>query len=425
MSSSKMNSTELFARALKHIPGGVNSPVRAWSAVGGGPRFVAAASGARITDVEGRTYLDFMASWGPLILGHAHPAVLRSVEDALVKGTSFGAPTAREVEFAEQLCAAVPSFERVRLVSSGTEATMSALRLARAATGRPEIVKFAGCYHGHVDGLLVRAGSGATTLGVPDSPGVPEANAALTRIATYNDPETVKALCGDRTAAVIVEPVAGNMGVVPPAPGFLEALRETCDATGALLIFDEVITGFRLAYGGYQNLCGVTPDLTCMGKIVGGGLPVGAYGGRADLMDQIAPAGPVYQAGTLSGNPLAVSAGLATLGELRADGFYERLDSMAARLQSGIENALGDRVACIQRVGSMMTLFFGVERVGSYEDATSTDTERFARFFRALLDEGLWFPPSQFEAWFVSAAHAERDIEDAVAAIGRAIVASD
>jgi glutamate-1-semialdehyde 2,1-aminomutase len=425
MSSIKQSSAELFARARECIPGGVNSPVRAWSAVGGRPRFVASASGARITDVEGRSYLDFMASWGPLILGHTHPAVMRSVEDALVAGTSFGAPTAREVAFAEELCAAVSSLERVRLVSSGTEATMSALRLARAATGRPEIVKFAGCYHGHVDGLLVRAGSGATTLGVPDSPGVPEAIASLTRIATYNDPESVRAQCGDRTAAVIVEPVAGNMGVVPPAPGFLEALRETCDATGALLVFDEVITGFRLTYGGYQNLCGVTPDLTCMGKIVGGGLPVGAYGGRADLMDQIAPAGPVYQAGTLSGNPLAVSAGLATLAELRADGFYERLDSMSVRLQSGIAAALGDRAACIQRVGSMMTLFFGVDRVRCYEEATGSDTERFGRFFAALLDEGIWFPPSQFEAWFVSAAHTEQDVDDAIAAIGRAIIASD
>lgn len=421
MTTSREDSGQLFDAAMSCIPGGVNSPVRAWSSVGGKPRFVESASGCRITDVEGRTYLDFVGSWGPMILGHAHPKILEKLADTMQRGTSFGAPTASEVEIAELICSAFGYMDRVRLVSSGTEATMSAVRLARAATGRPEIVKFAGCYHGHVDGLLVRAGSGATTLGVPDSPGVPEANAALTRVADYNDADSVRAQVSEKTAAVIIEPVAGNMGVVSPEPGFLEELRSICDQSGALLIFDEVMTGFRLAWGGYQNICGVEPDLTCLGKIVGGGLPVGAYGGRAELMDRVAPAGPVYQAGTLSGNPLAVAAGLATLGELQAPGFYDDLENRCARLEKGLRKALGERPGCVQRVGSMITLFCGVGAVSDYSDAVSADTETFASLFRALLDEGLWIPPSQFEAWFVSAAHTDHDIDAACAAVERAL----
>jgi glutamate-1-semialdehyde 2,1-aminomutase len=418
-------SEELFEKACRYLPGGVNSPVRAWSAVGGHTRFVASASGARITDVDGRTYIDYIASWGPLILGHAHPAVIAAVRAALERGTSFGASTEAEVELAERICGHFPSLEKVRLVSSGTEATMSALRLARAATGRSEIIKFAGCYHGHADGLLVRAGSGATTLGVPDSPGVPTAIAALTRVAEYNDLDSVDRLCGDDTAAIIVEPVAANMGVVPPCEGFLAGLRDLASERGALLVFDEVITGLRVGHGGYQQLAGVTPDLTCLGKIIGGGLPVGAYGGRADLMDRIAPAGPVYQAGTLSGNPLAVSAGLAALTELERTNPYGELAAITARLQSGLEAALGDRPGCVQRVGSMLTLFFGVDAVRDYAEATRADTARFGRFFRALLDQGVWIPPSQFEAWFVSVAHDTADIERTIDAVAKALAASD
>jgi glutamate-1-semialdehyde 2,1-aminomutase len=418
-------SADLFDRAERAIPGGVNSPVRAWKSVGGSPRFVDSASGAEIVDSDGNTYIDYVGSWGPMILGHAHSEVLSAVHAAADKGTSFGAPTPLEVEFAETIRSFVPSMERVRLVNSGTEATMSALRLARAATGRSAIVKFAGCYHGHADGLLVRAGSGATTLGVPDSPGVPEAIAHLTRIANFNDAASVRALCDDDVAAVIVEPVAGNMGVVPPVPGFLEVLREITASTGALLIFDEVMTGFRVAPGGYQELCGVRPDLTCFGKIIGGGLPVGGYGGRADLMDRVAPAGPVYQAGTLSGNPLAVSAGLKTLEVLRRDDPYGALEKAAARLEAGLVEALAGREGCVQRVGSMLTLFFGKRSVVNYDDALELDTERFGRFFAAMLDEGVWLPPSQFEAWFVSAAHGDREIERTVEAARRAIAASD
>jgi len=417
-------SAELFARALRCIPGGVNSPVRAWSAVGGSPRFVASAAGSRITDVDGRDYIDYVGSWGPMILGHAPAVVLAAIEASLQSGTSFGAPTEGEVRLAEALVRNVPSIERVRLVSSGTEATMSALRLARAFTDRPEIVKFAGCYHGHADGLLVRAGSGATTLGVPDSPGVPDEVAGLTQLATYNDLESVGRVLSDRTAAVIVEPVAGNMGVVPPATDFLAGLRRLCDESGALLVFDEVISGFRIGLGGYQGLCGITPDLTCLGKIIGGGMPVGAYGGRADIMERIAPAGPVYQAGTLSGNPLAVAAGLAAIEELERTDPYAGLDDRAARLERGVVAALDGEKACVQRVGSLMTLFFGVERVGGYDDALRADTGRHARFFRAALDEGVWLPPSQFEVWFVSTAHGDDDIDRTIAALGRALASS-
>ena len=418
-------SERLYLRALKVIPGGVNSPVRAWKAVGGAPRFVASASGAYITDVDGRRYLDYIASWGPMILGHAHPEVVAALHEALADGTSFGASTELEVELAEKLTALVPSIERVRLVSSGTEATMSAIRLARGATGRPAIVKFAGCYHGHSDGLLVRAGSGATTLGVPDSPGVPDDIVRWTRVARYNDLESVERLCDEQCAAVIVEPVAGNMGVAPPEPGFLEGLRELTSRRGALLIFDEVISGLRVSLGGYQAVSGVIPDLTCLGKIIGGGLPVGAYGGKAEIMDQVSPSGPVYQAGTLSGNPLAVRAGLTTVEILEREQPYERLDRIAARLEEGLREALAGRAGCVQRVGSLLTLFFGVDRVRNYDDALSADTERFARFFRAMLDEGIWIAPSQFEAWFVGTAHTEEEIEQTLEAARRAMAASD
>ena len=409
-------SRDLFRRALARMPGGVNSPVRAWSAVGGAPRFVESATGARIRDVDGREYIDFVGSWGPMILGHQHPAVIGAIRAALANGTSFGASTELEVRMAERICELVPSVERVRLVSSGTEATMSAIRVARAATGRRAIIKFAGCYHGHSDGLLVRAGSGATTFGVPDSPGVPSEIAGLTQVARYNDTESVAELCDSDTAVIIVEPVAGNMGVVPPEPGFLSGLRKLADDNGALLIFDEVISGFRCALGGYQSLCGVQPDLTCMGKILGGGLPVGAYGGSASIMARIAPSGGVYQAGTLAGNPLAAAAGLATLEELVANPPYERIERISAQLEAGLRAALKGRKSCVQRVGSLLTVFFGVDRVRNYDDALKADTTAFGTFFRGMLDEGIWLPPSQFEAWFLSAAHTESDVERTIVA---------
>jgi len=418
-------SEQLFSEACGVIPGGVNSPVRAWAGVGGSPRFVRSAVGSRIVDEEGRSYLDYICSWGPMILGHAPTVVLEALAAAAPHGTSFGAPTRAEVDLAREICSAIPSVEKVRLVSSGTEATMSALRLARAATGRSEIVKFAGCYHGHADGLLVRAGSGATTLGVPDSPGVPEPIAALTKLADYNDLDSVRRAVGADTAAIIVEPVAGNMGVVPPEAGFLQGLRDIADRSGAVLIFDEVISGFRASLGGYQVVAGVAPDLTCLGKVIGGGLPVGAYGGRADLMDQISPAGPVYQAGTLSGNPLAVAAGLAVLRELKASDPYAELERKGAKLEAGLRRALGSRPGCIQRVGSLLTLFFGSGAVRNYNDAGGLDTDRFARFFKAMLDEGVWLPPSQYEAWFISTAHTDEDIDMTVEAAVRALAASD
>ena len=425
MNKIRQTSEMWFARARRVIPGGVNSPVRAWSQVGGAPRFIASASGAKIRDVEGREYIDYIGSWGPMILGHAAASVIESIQKAANNGTSFGAATAAEVEFAERICARVPSIERVRLVSSGTEATMSALRLARAATGRDAIVKFSGCYHGHSDGLLVRAGSGAMTHGVPDSPGVPKSVGDLTRVAAFNDVESVNRLCDSDVAAVIVEPVAGNMGVVPPAPGFLESLREITRERGALLIFDEVMTGFRLGPAGYQSLTDVRPDLTTLGKVIGGGMPLAASGGRADLMDRISPAGPVYQAGTLSGNPLAVAAGMATLDLLEGDEPYARLESASARLETGIRDALGSRPGCVQRVGSMLTLFFGPPRVRTYDDATACDTEKFGRFFSALIEEGIWIPPSQFEAWFVSLAHTPDDLDRTIEAVSRALHAID
>jgi glutamate-1-semialdehyde 2,1-aminomutase len=416
-------STELLGAASRVIPGGVNSPVRAFRGVGGEPFFVARGEGARLWDVDGRSYVDFVGSWGPLILGHAAPAVVDALAEVARRGTSYGAPTAAEVDLAEAITAAYPSMEMVRLVSSGTEAAMSAIRLARGATGRDVIVKFDGGYHGHADSLLVRAGSGGATFGVPDSAGVPAALAALTLTVPYNDLDAVRDLFrarGKDIAAIIIEPVAGNMGVVPPAPGFLGGLRELTAAHDALLIFDEVITGFRVAYGGAQELYGVRADLTCLGKIIGGGLPVGAYGGRRDLMEKIAPLGPVYQAGTLSGNPLAVAAGLTTLKALRDRDVYARLDALGARLERGLRTAAEKAgvPATVNRVGSMLTAFFCAGPVTDYTTARHADRERYARYFHAMLERGMYFAPSQFEAAFVSLAHGEADID----AAGRAAI---
>jgi glutamate-1-semialdehyde 2,1-aminomutase len=420
-------SEKLFQQASALIPGGVNSPVRSWRAVGGHPVFIQRSRGAEVIDADGRAYLDLLGSWGPLILGHAHPAVVSAIGERARAGTSFGAPTAAEIEMARLLVEAVPSLEQVRLVSSGTEATMTALRVARAATGRDVIVKFEGCYHGHSDGLLVRAGSGALTLGVPDSPGVPAAIAGLTVTAAFNDLAGVRSFLrehGRDVAAFIVEPVAGNMGVVPPAAGFLEMLREETARAGTILIFDEVITGFRVGWSGAQGRFGVVPDLTCLGKIIGGGMPLAAFGGRRDLMERVAPTGPVYQAGTLSGNPVSVAAGLATLRTLHATPqAYERLE----RLGALAEAALGDALAaagvrgCVNRVGSMLTLFLGVERVTCYADTQRADTARFADFFRKMLAEGVYLPPSQFEAMFLSLAHSEADVERLGQAARRAL----
>ena len=412
------DSAALFARAQRLIPGGVNSPVRAFRGVGGDPFFVAKAEGCRITDVDGRTYIDFLGSWGPLILGHAAPALVEAVGEALRRGTSYGAPTQGEVELAELMSRAVPSMEMVRLVSSGTEAAMSAIRLARGATGRDAIIKFEGCYHGHADSLLVKAGSGGATFGVPDSLGVPAALAALTITVPFNDlaaVEAVMAARGREVAAIIVEPVAGNMGVVPPAAGFLQGLRALCDTHDALLIFDEVITGFRIAYGGAQALYGVRPDLTCLGKIIGGGLPVGAYGGARAVMERVAPLGGVYQAGTLSGNPLAVAAGIATLRALEQSGVYSRLEESGASLQMGLAD--GAKAAgvplTVNRVGSMLTAFFTDSPVTDYASAKASDTARYGRFFHAMLAGGVFLAPSQFEAAFVSLAHGPADLDEA------------
>ena len=416
-------SRELLERARRVIPGGVNSPVRSFRGVGGEPPFLARGAGAHVYDVDGHEYIDYVGSWGPLILGHAAPKVVEAVVAAAQDGTSFGAPTEREVVLAELICQAVPSVERVRLVNSGTEATMSALRVARAFTGRSKIVKFAGCYHGHADSLLVAAGSGATTLGVPDSPGVTAATASETLTAEFNDLASVERLLdnhGADVAAIIVEPVPGNMGVVLPQPDFLPGLRRLTDRVGCLLIFDEVISGFRVAYGGAQSLYGVAPDLTCFGKIIGGGLPVGAYGGRAEVMDLVAPAGPVYQAGTLAGNPLATAAGIATLTRLAEPGVYDELARRAERLDVGLRAAAQEAGIVIQsnRLGSMMTSFFTTETVTDYSSAKRSDTDRYARFFHRMLARGVYFAPSQFEAAFVSLAHSDQDIEDTLRAAG-------
>jgi glutamate-1-semialdehyde 2,1-aminomutase len=401
--------SELFRRALELIPGGVNSPVRAMRSVGvDEPLFVARGEGAYVEDAEGRRYVDWVMSWGPLILGHAAPAVVEAVREAALEGTSFGASTEREVELAERIVEAVPSIEKVRLVSSGTEAAMSAIRLARGFTKRDRILKFAGCYHGHADSLLAEGGSGPATLGIPATAGVTTRTASDTIVSTFNDVDAAAkavAVYGEGLACVIVEPVAGNMGVVPPEPGFLETLRELCDACGALLVFDEVITGFRVARGGAQELYGVTPDLTILGKIVGGGLPLAAFGGRADVMDELAPTGPVYQAGTLSGNPLATAAGIATLDALDSS-VYDAVDWVGRRLEEGLAP-----FGRVQRVGGMLTLFMRVEPVRNFEDATASDTERFGALFRHMLERDVYLPPSQFESWFVSLAHGDEEVE--------------
>jgi glutamate-1-semialdehyde 2,1-aminomutase len=423
-------SEALFARALRVMPGGVSSPVRAFKAVGGTPRFIARAEGAWITDEDGRSLVDWVGSWGPMLLGHGHPAVRAALREQLELGTSFGAPCRLEVEMAETLARLVPSLGKVRFVSSGTEATMAAVRLARAATGRACVVKFEGCYHGHADGFLIRAGSGAATLGAPDSPGVTEGTALETLVASFNDLGSVRRCFAGHpgaVAAVIVEPVVGNMGVVPPRPGFLEGLRELCTAEGALLVFDEVMTGFRLARGGAQELYGVRPDLTTLGKVIGGGLPVGAYGGRADLMSRVAPEGPVYQAGTLSGNPLAMAAGLAQLRAIEEDpGLYDRLEAAGAALQAGLEDALraGGHEARVARVGSMWTLFLSPREVVDWTTADGCDRARYGRFFHAMLERGIYLPPSQFEACFLSAAHGQAEIEATVAAAREALEVS-
>jgi glutamate-1-semialdehyde 2,1-aminomutase len=418
----RSRSEELFCRAQEIIPGGVNSPVRAFRSVGGNPPFIARGQGSHIWDADGNEYIDYVGSWGPLLLGHRHPDVLDALERALAIGTSFGAPTAQEVEMAEAICDAVPSIEMVRLVSSGTEATMSAIRVARGFTGRDLVVKFEGCYHGHVDSLLVKAGSGVATLGLPDSPGVPRAFSDTTLALPFNSREAVEEAFqkhAERIAAVIVEPVVGNMGCVPPQPGYLEALREITARHGALLIFDEVMTGFRVAFGGAQERYGIRPDLTTLGKVIGGGLPVGAYGGRRDIMSRVAPAGPIYQAGTLSGNPLAVAAGLAALRHLKAHPeIYQRLETAAGELC-----AAAPADVTVNRVGSMFTFFFTDEPVTDYESAKRSDTARFGRFFRAMLERGIYLAPSQFEAAFVSAAHTAEDIERTIAAAREAFAA--
>ena len=419
-------SDDLMRAAERVMPGGVNSPVRAYRGVGGHPPFIARGDGAHVTDADGRTYIDFVGSWGPLILGHAPASVVEAITDSARRGTSYGAPTELEVRMAETIAAAYPSMEMLRLVSSGTEAAMSAIRLARGATGRDVLVKFDGGYHGHADSLLVKAGSGGATFSIPDSRGVPASLAALTVTLEFNDIGGVRDLFrrrGGEIAAVIVEPVAGNMGVVPPAPGFLEVLRDVTAEHGALLIFDEVITGFRIAYGGAQERYGVRPDLTCLGKIIGGGLPVGAYGGRRDLMTNVAPLGGVYQAGTLSGNPLAVAAGLATLAALRAAGVYERLEQLGARLEEGVRGAAGKAgvPVVVNRVGSMMTAFFCDGQVTDYTSARRADTKRYAAFFHGMLDRGVYLAPSQFEAAFVSLAHSDADLDHAARAATEAL----
>jgi glutamate-1-semialdehyde 2,1-aminomutase len=418
--ASARRSVRLFARAERVLPGGVNSPVRAFKAVGGTPRFIASARGARLVDVDGRTYIDYVMSWGPLVHGHAPPGLVRLLASVARRGTSYGAPTEAEVLIGERVRRLMPALEMIRFTSSGTEATMSALRVARAATKRDLVVKFAGCYHGHADGFLVDAGSGALTLGVPTSPGVAAATAAMTLTASFNDLDSVSRLLAahaGKVAAVIVEPVVGNMGVVAPEAGFLSGLRRLCDESGALLVFDEVMTGFRVHRGGAQALYRVRPDLTCLGKIIGGGLPVGAYGGRRDLMSLVAPAGPVYQAGTLSGNPLAVSAGLWSLERLDA-ALYRRLERLTASLADGLlaEAARAGVPLQVNRVGSMITPFFVEGVVRDYPTARLADTTRYARFFQGLLARGVYPPASQFEAWFLSAAHSDRDIRRTIVA---------
>jgi glutamate-1-semialdehyde 2,1-aminomutase len=418
-------SSRLFSRAQQILPGGVDSPVRAFKSVGASPLFVKRAYGARLEDVDGNVFIDYVMSWGPLIHGHAPKGLVKALTSAAKLGTSYGAPSPLEVELGERVRSMMPSLERVRFVSSGTEAAMSAIRVARAATNRDKIIKFAGCYHGHADPFLVQAGSGALTLGTPTSPGVTEAAAADTLLASYNDLDSVRRVFEANrggVAALIVEPIAGNMGVVPPADGFLPGLRELCDAHGALLIFDEVISGFRAAPGGAQQIYRIKPDLTCLGKIIGGGLPVGAYGGRADLMNLVSPAGPVYQAGTLSGNPLAMTAGIWCLAQLKPR-LYRDLAALGARLAGGLADAARDAGVALQvnAFGSVVTPFFTDRQVRDYSTATTANTEMYARFFRGMIGRGIYPPPSQFEAWFLSAAHTRRDV-DATVAAARAVM---
>lgn len=426
MKRNNSKSLSLFKEAQTYLPGGVDSPVRAFRAVGDVPRFIVSGKGSKIIDADGNRYIDYVCSWGPLILGHATGRVVAAVKRAIACGTSFGAATELEIRLAKAINHAMPSMEMVRFVNSGTEATMSAIRLARAFTGRDYIVKFEGCYHGHSDCLLVSGGSGMATLGIPDSPGVLKQAARYTLVAPFNNPKYLERLFhkyGDRIAAVIVEPVAANMGVVNPAPGFLPTLRKITSSTGALLIFDEVISGFRLSFGGAQGIFGIKPDLTCLGKIIGGGLPVGAYGGRGDIMQMVAPSGKMYQAGTLSGNPLAMTAGLETLSILDDPGVYIQLERISAELQEGIA-----RQAChaglplsIARAGSLLTVFFSESEVKDYSSAAGCDAALFASFFRGLLGRGIYWPPSQFEAAFVSLAHSQRDIQQTVRTVGQVL----
>ena len=411
----------LFEEAQVFIPGGVNSPVRAFKAVGDFPIFIEKGEGSKIVDVDGNEYIDYICSWGPLILGHRPSKVLEAIQDGLLKGSTFGAPTAIEIEMAKMICKAMPSIEMVRMVSSGTEATMSSLRLARAYTKRNKIIKFEGCYHGHADHLLIKAGSGALTFGVPSSPGVPENIASETLNAVYNDLDSVEQLFEqypDQIAAIIVEPIAGNMGLVLPEDGFLEGLRSITQEHGALLIFDEVISGFRASFGGAQGRYDVAPDLTCLGKVIGGGLPVGAYGGKREIMSMVSPAGPVYQAGTLSGNPLAMAAGLATLRELEQPGVYERLEFLGEKLAEGLRAAAKQAGigVCVNHIGSLVTIFFTEEKVVNYATAMTSNTAKFKAFFQSMLQQGVHLPPAQFEALFISLAHSEEDIAETIEA---------
>lgn len=422
----RSQSESLFEKAQKYIPGGVNSPVRAFKAVGGNPLFIARAKGARITDVDGNEFIDYVSSWGPMIFGHAHPRIVDAITRQAQLGTSYGAPTELETELAQKLVEAVPSIESVRLVSSGTEATLSALRLARGFTGRDKIVKFEGCYHGHGDSLLVKAGSGVLSLGLPDCPGIVSDLAKNTLTVAYNDAKAVEELfakMGKEIACLIVEPVGGNMGVVPPQPGFLELLRKVTAESGTLLIFDEVITGFRVSYGGAQKLFGITPDLTCLGKIIGGGLPVGAYGGRKEIMDHIAPVGSVYQAGTLSGNPLAVTAGIEMLNLLSQPGVYEDLEAKSERLCNGFKENVKQAgvTATFTRVGSMFSMFFTDQEIVNFESVKTSDTNLFKSYFNTMLEEGIYIAPSQFEAGFMSAVHTNNDIDQTIEAQSRAL----
>jgi glutamate-1-semialdehyde 2,1-aminomutase len=421
---STTRSATLFAEAKNFIPGGVNSPVRAFKSVGADPLFIDRAAGANIYDVDGNAYIDYVGSWGPMIVGHCHPDVVDAVKSAAEKGSSFGAPTEMEITLAKMVIDAVPSIEMVRMVSSGTEATMSAIRLARGYTGRDKIMKFSGCYHGHSDALLVKAGSGAATFGVPDSPGVPQDFAKHTLTATYNNLESVKTLISENKghiACIIVEPIAGNMGTVPPRPGFLEGLRSICSEEGIILIFDEVMCGFRVAYGGAQELYGVTPDMTTLGKIIGGGLPVGAFGGKREIMSLLSPSGGVYQAGTLSGNPLAMAAGIAMLKLLQRPGFYKELEEKSSYVAAGIAKAARDANFPLYstRVGSMFCAFFTKNEVLDWDSAATCDTAAFAKYFRLMLGEGIYLAPSQFETAFVSTAHTEADLDRTIAAAAK------